>query len=168
MTDFFHKVNPAKVAIFYVTVATWLVMGAWFMQIFFDIRPCELCLWQRIPMYVVIFGAVLVPLKFVRFTLMMQAVSFFTNVALSSYHSGIERKWWEGLKGCSSQDIKGLSIEELHQQLINTAIVKCDEISWSLFGLSLTNYNFIICLSLGLSCLYCLWGYHKYAQSHYI
>jgi disulfide bond formation protein DsbB len=168
MNEFFNKVNPARVAIMYVTIATWLVMTAWFMQIFFDIRPCELCLWQRIPFYVVMFGAVLVPLRFVRLTLIMQAIAFFANVILSAYHSGIERKWWAGLQGCSVQNIKGLSIDELHQQLINTNIVKCDEISWSLFGLSLTNYNFLICLFLGLSSVYFIWGYHVHAKSHYI
>jgi disulfide bond formation protein DsbB len=168
MTDFFHRVNPARIAIGYVTIATWLVMSAWFMQIFFAIRPCELCLWQRIPFYCVMFGAVLVPLRFVRLTLIMQTIAFFVNTLISAYHSGIERKWWAGLNGCSMQDISQLSIDALHQQLINTNVVKCDEIAWSLLGLSLTNYNFFICLFLGLSGIYFIWGYHAHTKSHYI
>ena len=168
MDEFFNKVNPARIAIIYVIITTWLVMIAFFMQIFFDIRTCELCLWQRIPHYVVMFGAVLVPLRLVRFTLIIQSIAFFANTALSAYHSGIERKWWQGLNGCSMQDISSLTIDELHQQLINTAIVKCDEIAWSLLGLSLTNYNFIICLFLGLSSVYFIRGYDAHAQSNHI
>ncbi len=168
MTEFFNKINPARIAIAYVTISTWLIMGAFFMQIFFDIRPCELCLWQRIPHYAVMFGAVLVPLRFVRFTLIMQALSFFANTLLSAYHSGIERKWWAGMSGCTTHDIGNLSIEELHQQLLNTAIVKCDEIAWSFMGLSLTNYNFLICLMLAISAIYFIRGYDAHAKSNYI
>ncbi len=167
-TEFLHTINPARIAIMYVTIATWLIMGAFFMQVFFDIRPCELCLWQRIPYFVVMFGAVLVPLRFVPFTLIMQALAFFANVALSAYHTGVERKWWAGLAGCATGDVRNLSIEQLHQQLLSTAIVKCDEIAWSFMGLSLTNYNFLICLFLGISAIYFIRGYDEHSKLRHI
>jgi disulfide bond formation protein DsbB len=134
----FSHINPARIAITYVTLSTWLIMGAFFLQIFMDIRPCELCLWQRIPHYIVMFGAVLVPLRFLRLTFITQAIGYFANVLLSAYHSGIERKWWAGLEGCSSADMKNLS---------------------------LTNYNFIICLVLGISVLYFIGGYGEQSKS---
>lgn len=168
MAHFFNKINPAQVAWSYVIIAMWLIVTAFFMQTFFDIRPCELCLWQRIPYYVIMFGSILIPLRFVRLTLVIQAIAFFINIIISAYHSGIERKWWKGLSGCSSFDIQNLSIDELHQQLLNTAMVKCDEISWSLFGLSLTNYNFLISLILGLSAIYCIRGYDAQSKSKHI
>lgn len=167
-TEFFNTTNPARIAIIYVTISTWLIMGAFFMQVFFDIRPCALCLWQRIPHFVVMFGAVLIPLRFVRLTLIIQAIAFFANMFLSAYHSGIERKWWMGLSGCTTGNIRDLSIEQLYQQLLNTAIVKCDEIAWSFMGLSLTNYNFLICLALGISAIYFIWGYDVHAKSNHI
>lgn len=161
---FFHKVNPAHIALGYVTISTWLILGALFMQFLLKIPPCELCLWQRIPHFVVMFGAVTIPLRWTRLTLLIQAKAYFANVALSFYHSGIERKWWPGPSGCTSQDIQNLSIDALYNQLMATEIVKCDEVAWSLFGLSLTNYNFLICLILGISAVYFIRGYD--AQSH--
>jgi disulfide bond formation protein DsbB len=156
----FQRINPARIAMMYVMISTWLIMGAWFLQIFLDIRPCDLCLWQRIPHYIVIFGAVLVPLKFIRSTMIMQTLAYFSNVILGFYHSGIERKWWKGLNGCSTPNIENLSIDALHQHLLSVQIIKCDEISWSLFGLSLTNYNLIICLVLAISLIYFIRGYN--------
>ncbi|MFT6072004.1 MAG: disulfide bond formation protein DsbB [Alphaproteobacteria bacterium] len=161
----FSHINPARIAITYVTLSTWLIMGAFFLQIFMDIRPCELCLWQRIPHYIVMFGAVLVPLRFLRLTFITQAIGYFANVLLSAYHSGIERKWWAGLEGCSSADMKNLSIAQIHERLLNTQIIKCDEIAWEFLGLSLTNYNFIICLVLGISVLYFIGGYGEQSKS---
>lgn len=159
LPDFFQKLNPAYICICYVTIATWLTIAALFMQFILDIRPCSLCLWQRIPYFIVMFGAVLVPLRFVRFTLYMQACAFLGNVALSAYHSGVERKWWAGPSGCTVGNFQDLSIDDLYHQIMQTKIIRCDDISWSLFNLSLTNYNFIISVILALSAIYFIWGY---------
>jgi disulfide bond formation protein DsbB len=168
MIEYLNRISPIRVASTYIIISTWLIMGAFFMQIFFDIRPCELCLWQRIPHYVVMFGAVLLPLRFIRFTLILQGFAFFANLCLSAYHSGIERKWWQGFSGCTTSNIQDVSVEQLYTQLLNTAIVKCDEIPWSFMGLSLTNYNFLISLVLCISAIYFIRRYNVQAKSHFI
>lgn len=158
---FFYKVHPGRIGMIFVTISSWLVVGALFMQVFMQISPCELCLWQRVPHFIVMFGAVLIPLRFFRFTLMMQAMAYAANMLLAGYHSGVERKWWDGPHGCSMSNIDQLSIAELQAQLMNTAITKCDEISWNLFGLSLTNYNFLICLFLAIMAICIVKGYER-------
>lgn len=159
MTFIFKNYPACRLAMIYVLISTWLVIGAFFMQIFFGLQPCDLCVWQRIPHLAVMFGAVLVPLKFVRFTLIMQAMAYFINAALALYHTGIERLWWKGIGECVSPEINQLSINDLYQKLMMTNIVKCNEISFSLFGLSLTNYNLIVCTLLGISLIYAIRGY---------
>jgi disulfide bond formation protein DsbB len=160
----FKDINPARISMFYVMISTWLIIGVFFLQTFLDIRPCDLCLWQRIPHYGVIFGAVLVPLNFIRSTMIMQTLAYFVNVILSFYHSGIERQWWKGLDSCSTPNIENLSVDALYQHLLSVQIMKCDEIAWRFLGLSLTNYNFIICFILAISLIYFIKGYDAYSR----
>jgi len=64
------------------------------------------------------------------------------------YHSGVERFWWEGPSTCTSAPVAGLSAEELMEQIMNAPLVRCDEIAWDLFGLSMANYNVMASLTL--------------------
>ncbi|MBP9050734.1 MAG: disulfide bond formation protein B, partial [Alphaproteobacteria bacterium] len=59
---------------------------------------------------------------------------------------------WAGLEGCSAPDMSG-SVEELIRRIQEVSVVRCDEIPWSLFGLSMANYNVVMCLGLGVLCL---------------
>ena len=138
----------AKLSIYLVTIAVMLLLGVFILQNAFGLVPCELCLWQRYPYFAVLFGAVLVPLYKEYFAVQMQMLAFLVNIMLSFYHSGIERGLWQGFTACSTQNIAGLSVEELRDFIHNAPMVKCTDINWSLFGLSLTNYNFIISVGL--------------------
>jgi disulfide bond formation protein DsbB len=64
------------------------------------------------------------------------------------YHAGVEQKWWEGPTSCTSGDIGGLSAEELMDQIMSAPLVRCDDIPWEMFGLSMAGWNAL--LSAGL------------------
>ena len=119
----------------------------------FNLHPCELCIYQRIPFGIVI-ALGLIGLALPR-TAMAQTVliglAFTVNAGIAMFHSGVERKWWEGLKGCSTPDMSG-SIEDLMARIQSAAVTRCDEIPWSLFGLSMANYNVIVCGGLAALC----------------
>ncbi len=128
-------------------------------QYFFGLHPCHLCLIQRWPFAIVI-AAGLVGFVAANLSLLAigaSALAFLTNAGIAVYHSGIERKWWTGLEGCSAPDLTG-SIEELMARIETAAVTRCDEIPWSFLGLSLANYNVLLCLGGGLGSLYYLWG----------
>lgn len=120
----------------------------------FDLHPCELCIYQRIPFGIVIalgvIGA-LAPRVAIPQTALI-GITFAINAGIAAFHSGVERKWWEGLKGCSTPDMSG-TIEELLARIQSTAVTRCDEIPWSLFGLSMANYNVLVCAGLAGLCL---------------
>ena len=130
--------------------------GGFTAQYGFNLRPCELCLIQRAPFALnalIAIAALILP----AFTLKRAAIGaagivFLINSVIAFYHSGVERKWWEGLSGCSTPDMSG-SIEELLKRIQETAVVRCDEIPWSFMGLSMANYNVVYCLGLGIICL---------------
>lgn len=70
------------------------------------------------------------------------------STGLGVFHSGVERGWWEGPTSCTSGDISGLSPEQLMEQIMSAPLVRCDEIVWSLFGLTMANWNALFSLGL--------------------
>lgn len=128
--------------------------GALIAQYGFNLHPCELCLYQRAPFVLNIFLGLLA-LRWATgrvFLIGLSGASFLINSGIALFHSGVERKWWTGLTGCTTPDMSG-SIEDILKRIQETAVTRCDEIPWSLFGLSMANYNVAFCLGLGLICL---------------
>lgn len=127
----------------------------------FGLLPCILCLYQRIPFAIgIILGlGVLLVSKAKKFGLSvvllgLSGVTFLANSALAFYHSGVERKWWLGFEGCGAPDISGLSPEEIMEALSKIPAVRCDEIPWEMFGLSMANYNVALCFGLSALCFF--------------
>ena len=152
------SIPPRYVALFIALTSTLALCGAYIAQYIFHLQPCELCLIQRAPFFInIVIG--LTALAYARLRLPLIGVAgvvFLVNSAIAFFHSGVERKWWEGLTGCSTPDMSG-SIEEVIERIKQTAVVRCDEIPASLFGLSMANYNVMFCLGLGVICLAYAW-----------
>lgn len=124
----------------------------------FDLQPCYLCLWQRGPYFALLaitIGVLLRPTdKMIALAIAFAAVALASGLGLAVFHSGVERHWWAGTEQCALRPLNGGGELSLREQLLQTPVARCDQISWSLFGLSMTNYNAL--LSLGLLG-YCLW-----------
>lgn len=116
-------------------------------QYFFDLHPCELCIYQRIPLAAVIGVSIFALL--IRNAglpaLFIQAALFITEAAIAFFHTGVERKWWGS--GCSSLSVEG-TVEEMMERIKNAPAVKCDDIPWEMFGLSMANYNVILSVAI--------------------
>ena len=119
--------------------------------------PCPLCLDQRLAYYAAIpLGLVAAILawrqsRFVDPLLYLIALIYLVNAGLGSYHAGIEWGFWPGPASCSGAVLPDMSsVEALHQALQNTTLVRCDEATWRLFGLSLAGYNVLISLGLAM------------------
>jgi len=125
-----------------------LLLGAWAFQYIGGLPPCAMCIWQRYPHAVaVVIG--LIALRFGTSTLAwLGAAAAFATAAIGAYHTGVERDWWEGPTTCSSGPIGGLSTDELFDQIMAAPLVRCDEVPWELFGLSMASWNMIVSLVL--------------------
>ena len=133
-----------------------------------DLAPCKLCLWQRIPHGAVILigtGALLWfrgPRERLLLTwASMVALSIGAGIAL--FHAGVEQHWFEGPSSCSGQSglNSALSLDELRKKLLAAPIVRCDEIPWSLFGLSIAAGNALACIVLAAFCSVAGWRQMK-------
>lgn len=148
---FFHyflSLPLSRFNLLMVAVAASALSAALISQYVFGLHPCELCLYQRVPFVaMIILGLIGASSGYGRITLWISAIAMIINSGIAVFHSGVERKWWAGLSGCTSPDMSG-SIEDVIARISATAVTRCDEISWSLFGLSMANYNVFLCAGL--------------------
>ncbi|MCC3862088.1 disulfide bond formation protein B [Pseudemcibacter aquimaris] len=130
-----------------------MLSGAYGFEYIGGLVPCDLCWPQRYAhMAVIVFGAFalyfkkLNPIKWQRFKV-LTCVSWAVSVGYSGYHAGVEQKWWEGPDSCTMQaSDMGLTFESFQRSLENTTFIRCDEIPWEMFGISMAGYNFLISL----------------------
>lgn len=163
----FSMIPGQYAALGIVLMSILALVGALTAQYGFNLRPCELCLIQRVPFALTIILGLLayfwtakrIPL------IVLSGVAYLVNSGVALFHSGVERKWWAGLTGCTTPDMSG-SIEDLMKRIQETAVVRCDEIPWSFLGLSMANYNVVFCLGLAIACIAYVWanGYSKNNQ----
>ncbi len=115
--------------------------------------PCPLCITQRWPYGVaMVFAAMALAPGAAgtrkRLLLAGCAAAFLIGGAIGVYHTGVEQGWFEGPAACSAAPGRAGTVEALRAQLMATPVVRCDEIPWSLFGISLAGYNAILAAGL--------------------
>jgi disulfide bond formation protein DsbB len=135
-----------------VLVASLAVLGtALLSQHWGGLLPCELCLLQRWPWRIAIAAAMLLWLVGKRMQLTPSASAFallfLISAGLGIYHVGVEQRWFAGPSACTATaGSTARTIEELRRQLEATPVVMCDQVQWSLFGVSLAGWNFVASL----------------------
>ena len=131
-----------------------LLAGAFAFQYIGGMAPCALCLWQRWPHAVAVVIMVMALLVPARWLVGLGALAALTTAAIGGFHMGVEYGWWEGLSSCSGGSISGISVEDLlNPSAAVAAPVRCDQVPWSVLGISMAGWNMIA--SLGLAGL---WG----------
>ena len=122
-----------------------LLASAISLEFFYGLEPCELCIWQRWP-HVIIITIVILGLSVLdkNWTLLLISISATVTGAVGFYHTGIEQGWWPGPLGCSNQFGSETDISNLTTLLLETPVVKCDEIVWSLFNISMAGWNSLV------------------------
>lgn len=118
-----------------------LLLGALYFQYFRGLPPCQLCYWQRYGHFGALGIGALALVIPSRILLGLGALSALSSSLVGIFHSGVERKWWDGLKSCSAPSLEGLTPEQALEAIMNAPMVPCDQIPWELFGLSMANYN---------------------------
>ncbi len=134
-----------------------VVVGALLFQYVGGLQPCHLCLYQRWPYYLAI-GLTLATLALGRRDLArgvvgLCALLFLAGGALAFYHVGVEQHWFAGPSSCTGPQAGADSLEALTAQILGQKPVLCDEVAWSLLGISLAGWNLLASLALLVFCL---------------
>jgi disulfide bond formation protein DsbB len=126
-----------------------LLGGAYYFQYVVGLAPCEMCLWQRYPhMLAILFGLITIPLlvepKVALVFALAAVLALFATSGIGVYHAGVEQHWWQGPQACSGRVPAGLSAEELKTWLMGARMVRCDEIPWKMWNISMAGWNAIL------------------------
>ena len=129
-----------------VLVSFVALISAYFIEYILGHQPCNLCLMERIP-YVAALVIVIFNYKFnhlEKYFILLLSIVFLASTLLSLYHLGIEQGFIEESLVCDLQNSSNiLSKEEILKQLQEKR-VSCKDVTFKIFGLSLTTLNIII------------------------
>lgn len=118
-----------------------LMIGALLFQYVGQMPPCKMCYWQRYPHIAALaIGAMLFVYRAQIFAWLGFAMMV-TTAGIGGYHAGVEQGWWKGPQSCTGASVETLTAEELLEKIMTSPVVRCDEIPWSLFGLSMAGWN---------------------------
>ena len=156
------KVETFIKIIFLVSLIS--IISAYFIEYILGHQPCNLCLIERIPyglsMFLIIFSFVLQ--KNLKFLILLLIFVFTFSFVLSFYHFGIEQSWFNESSVCGIKSTSEIvSKEELLRQLQEKTI-SCKDVTFKIFGFSLTSINIIISLLLTILLTKIFISYEKF------
>jgi disulfide bond formation protein DsbB len=79
------------------------------------------------------------------------AAAFLIGAGIAVNHVGVEQAWWEGSAACTGVPAGAATTTDELRRLLETApIIRCNEVQWSLFGISMAGYNVVVSLGLAV------------------
>ena len=125
------------------------IVSALIAEYFFNLQPCELCLKQRHPYYFII-GLIIInffiPISYKIYLFLLIQLSSLYGLFYAVWHVGVENKFLNGPSGCTAGLDMSSNTIDLKEQILSKQVISCDEVVWSLFGLSAASINAIILL----------------------
>ncbi len=118
----------------------------------FDLQPCVLCIWQRWPhAAAILLGLAAWALRgrpaATTAALLLAVLAELATGAVGAFHVGVEQGWWQGTAGCGSTGAAN-DLAALKAQIMNQPIVRCDEVAFALFGISMAGWNALLAAAL--------------------
>ena len=131
-----------RVILFFLCVVA--ISSALIAEYFFHISPCQMCLNQRYPYYFII--SIFIVCYFIKKTsniwlYIFAELAVFYGLFYSLWHVAIEQNLLTGPSGCSRNLEKLNSVIDLKKYILNQDIINCNEIIWSMLGLSAATLN---------------------------
>ena len=159
-----YKINTYLKAIFLISLASLIL--AYFIEYILGHQPCNLCLLQRIPYGL---SLILIILNFFlkkneQFIILLLTLIFSFSFIISFYHFGIEQGFFEESAVCGFKNTYDItSKEELLKQLPEKT-TSCKDVTFRIFGFSLTTFNMIFSLILVFILIKIFKNYEKFKR----
>ena len=139
------------------------LLSAFFIEYILGHQPCNLCILERIP-YVIAIVIILLNYKFSQFEkifLVLLIIVFLTATILSVYHFGIEQGFIEESLVCDLKNGSEVTSKEEILKQLQEQKVSCKDVTFKIFGLSLTTYNIVISILITINALKIYLNYAK-------
>ena len=141
----FKDENYLKIIFLFSVIA---LISAYFIEHILGHQPCNLCLIERIPYGI---GIILILIIFMfkkddKFLILLLILTFTFSFIISFYHFGIEQGFFQESSVCGVKNLtESITKEDLLKQLSEKTI-SCKDVTFRIFGLSLTSINIVISL----------------------
>jgi len=142
------------------------LISAYFIEYVLGHQPCNLCLIERIPYGL---GLILITLNYTliknkRFIILLLILTFIFSLIISFYHFGIEQGLFEESTVCGLKNaLNEISKEEILKQL-QAKTISCKDVTFRIFGFSLTAFNMFISLILVIFLTNLFKNYEKFKK----
>ena len=158
------KINKNLLIKLILLISIIALISAFFIEYILGHQPCNLCILERIPYFLAII-VILLNYKFIKFEkffILFLTIIFLFGTVLSLYHLGIEQGLIQESLVCDLKNGSNLlSKEEILKQLQEKS-VSCKDVTFKMFGLSLTSYNILISILITFSAGKIYFNYDKY------
>ena len=142
------------------------IISAFFIEFVLGHQPCNLCLIQRIPygLSIILISLNYFQKKNERFIILLLILVFSFSLIISFYHFGIEQGFFKESAVCGLKNVTEIiSKEEILKQL-QTKTVNCKDVTFRIFGFSLTTFNIFISLILIFLLIKIFKNYEKFKK----
>ena len=139
MSQIKYKLEINLILIF----STLSILFAFYVEYILGHKPCNLCLFQRLPYILIIFLIVLLLIfrNFERLIFLFLSIIFLSGALLALYHFGIEQGIFSESFVCKGDDTDGtLNKEEILKQL-KLRQISCKDVTFTILGVSLATIN---------------------------
>ena len=139
------------------------LISAYFIEYVLGYQPCNLCLIERIPygIGIILIITIFILKKNEDFLIMLLILTFLFSLAISIYHFGIEQGFFQESSVCGTKDFNENITKENLLNLLSQERVSCKDVTFKIFGLSLTSINIVINLLLILTLIKIFTNYEK-------
>jgi disulfide bond formation protein DsbB len=148
-SPFLRQRNVNLIVFLFFSISLGVAFAA---DILYKIRPCHLCIYLRYIYWVILSFSVLrlkwpfnAGLKWGQFFVIIGAL------ALSGFHAGVEKKWWDAPSICSNPVLAndsnkvGMTVQQriamIRRNIESAELVRCDHVNWRILGISATIWN---------------------------
>ncbi len=159
-----HKIDTYLKIIFFLSLIS--IFLAFFIEYILGHQPCNLCLIQRIPYGLCI---ILIVINYIfkkneQFIIILLILLFSFSLIISFYHFGIEQGFIEESSVCGISNTSDIiSKEELLKELQEKK-VSCKDVTFKIFGFSLTTFNILLSLLLVIFLTIIYKNYEKFKK----
>ena len=141
-----HNFNIRSRLNLILIISIFSIISAYFIEYVLGYQPCNLCLIERIPyaLAIILIFVNYTIKKDEKFLIVLLIIIFIFSFSISVYHFGIEQGFFKESTVCGVKNAAEiLSKEEIIKQL-NKKSVSCKDVTFRIFGLSLTSINIFI------------------------
>ena len=157
------KIKNKKILNLILAFSIFALFLAYFIQYVLGHQPCNLCLIERIPFFLVIIIILLCLLlkRFEKISLIILCLIFFITTLISFYHFGIEQGFITESLVCNLTVENNVLTKEALLNQLKQNITSCKNVTFKIFGLSLATINIFVSLLLSIITLKLFLNYEK-------